>query len=121
MYREHGHRAAFFLVYIREAHPTDGWRMGLNDRAGIEIRDPRTYGERVKVAAQACSALKLTLPALVDGMDNVVNRQYAAWPDRVYVVNVDGRIVVKAAPGPRGFPEGIRAAREWLETFSPKP
>ena len=88
--------------------------MPRNEQQGINIKDPTTYDERVKVAEKACSALKLKLPCLVDGMDNAVNRAYAAWPDRIYVVDKDGKIAVKAGPGPGGFGQGLREAREWL-------
>ncbi len=33
--RRFGDKAEFFVVYIREAHPSDGWQMGANRR---EIR-----------------------------------------------------------------------------------
>ena len=28
-------RATFLMVYVREAHPTDGWQMESNDRVGV--------------------------------------------------------------------------------------
>jgi len=40
---------------------------------------------------------------LLDNMDNKTEQAYAAWPDRLYVVNTDGRIVYQSAPGPAGF------------------
>jgi type I thyroxine 5'-deiodinase len=47
--------------------------------------------------------LGLTLPALVDTPDDRVDRAYMGWPDRLYVIDVDGRIAYKSAPGPFGF------------------
>jgi hypothetical protein len=102
------------VVYIKEAHPSDGWAMPANERQGISIPDPKNYDERVKVADRACSTLRIKLPCLVDGMDNAVNRAYSAWPDRVYVVDRDGKIAVKAEQGPRGFGPGVEQTREWL-------
>ena len=32
LYRRYKDRATFVMVYVREAHPTDGWRMESNDR-----------------------------------------------------------------------------------------
>ena len=88
--------------------------MPQNEQRGISIKDPKTYDERVKVAETACSRLKIKLPCLVDGVDDRVNKAYAAWPDRVYVVDVNGKIAVKAEQGPRGFAPGVQEAREWL-------
>jgi len=102
------------MVYIKEAHPSDGWTMPANERQGISIRDPKNYDERVRVADKACSTLRIKLPCLVDGMDNAVNRAYSGWPDRVYVVGRDGKIAVKAEQGPRGFSPGVEQTREWL-------
>ena len=39
LYRRYKDRATFVMVYVREAHPTDGWRMESNDR-GSAWRPP---------------------------------------------------------------------------------
>lgn len=46
--------------------------------------------------------LNLTIPMLVDGMDDVVNQAFAAWPERIYIIN-GGRISYFGGPGPFGF------------------
>ena len=90
--------------------------MPANERRGISIKDPTSYAERVKVAEKACSVLKIKLPCLVDGMDNAVNEAYAAWPDRIYVVGINGRVAVAGGRGPGGFMPGLSEARSWLDT-----
>ncbi len=95
--------ADFYAVYIREAHPTDGWTMESNERAGIRVAQPRTPEERSRAAAQCCEALKVSMPLLVDGVGNEVGEAYAAFPDRLYVVDTDGRIAYKGGRGPFGF------------------
>ena len=50
MYERYKGRVEFLAVYVREAHPTDGWRMESNDRAGIPVRQPRSQRERNAVA-----------------------------------------------------------------------
>ena len=39
----------------------------------------------------------------MDKEDNKVNTAYAGWPDRMYVVGVDGKIAYQGGPGPGGF------------------
>ena len=52
------------------------------------------------------------MPTVLDRHDNAVNAAYAGWPDRLYVVGVDGRIAYKGGPGPGGFrPAEVEA---WL-------
>jgi len=43
------------------------------------------------------------MPILVDGMENAASIAFAAWPERIYVVGRDGRIIYSGAPGPYGF------------------
>ena len=50
LYQRYKDRATFVMVYVREAHPTDGWRMESNDRVGVTTAQPRTYDERAEVA-----------------------------------------------------------------------
>ena len=55
------------------------------------------------------------MPVLVDGMDNTVSIAFAAWPERIYVIGADGRIVYPGAPGPWGFdPDAARGSLEAL-------
>lgn len=101
---------AFLLVYIREAHPQDGWQVSANLQDNVIVTSPRTTGERTTVAKSCQLGLHLSLPMVTDGMDNAVEAAYASWPDRLYVVGADGRIAYKGAPGPGGFrPEEMRA------------
>ena len=93
----------FLGVYVREAHPTDGWRMESNDKAGISIAQPTTWVERKDVAAQCCSKLKMTMPLLVDALDDRVGHAYSGMPDRLYVIGRDGRVLYKGGRGPFGF------------------
>ena len=49
--KRYGDRAAFIVVYVREAHPTDGWRMTSNDRAGVALAQPQVWAEQAAAAA----------------------------------------------------------------------
>ena len=103
------------MIYIKEAHPNDGWVSPANVRQGISIKDPKQFDERAELAHQTCTLLKIKLPTLVDGMDDAVNKAYSAWPDRLYIVGADGNIALMGDQGPKGFKPSVEAAREWLE------
>jgi hypothetical protein len=100
MYKD---RAAFFVVYIREAHPSDAWQMAVNVKDNVVFTDPRTIGERTAVAESCVRKLGIRIPALVDDVGDGVEGAYAGWPDRLYVIGGDGRVKYKSAPGPYGF------------------
>jgi hypothetical protein len=101
------------MVYIREAHPTDGWQIGSNVRDRVLFKQPKSVAERTAVAQTMCTKLKIDLPCLLDGLDNKVGKAYSGWPDRLYFVGVDGKIIYKGGPGPRGFrPADLSASIE---------
>jgi hypothetical protein len=77
--------------------------MAANEKEGIKVLQPKTYEERVKVAGECLKDLKLTIPCLVDDMNNTAQKAYAGWPDRLYVISKDGKVAYKGEPGPRGF------------------
>ena len=43
------------------------------------------------------------MPAAIDGVDNAVASAYGGWPDRLYLIGSDGRIVFQGGEGPFGF------------------
>ena len=103
MYRKYGDKVAMYVVYIREAHPSDGWQMRKNERDGVLFKQPKSLMERIKVASSCQAGLKIDMPIIVDKMDNKAEKDYAAWPDRLYVIDLEGKIAYKSGPGPRGF------------------
>jgi len=102
-------RVNFLFVYIREAHPSDSnWA-----DPKVELKDPKSDEERSEAAKKCASALSMKIPSVVDGLDDGVNMKYCAWPERMYVIGLDGKIAYKGAPGPFGFkPKEARAALE---------
>ena len=97
----------FFLVYIKEAHAIDS--LAPSDFKGIE--DPITLEERNAVCLSAVADLNLPFEALLDDMENSVNRAYSAQPDRLYLVGKDGTVTYAGEKGPRGFdPDGWEKA-----------
>lgn len=103
MYAKYRGDVEFLVVYIREAHPTDGWQVPQNVREEILFVQPKSIDDRQQLAKQMCSTLKLSLPTVIDGLDDKVNQAYAAWPDRLYLVGRDGKIAFKGGMGPQGF------------------
>jgi hypothetical protein len=103
MHTRYKDRVQFVSVYIREAHPVEGWRMMSNDQVGITIKQPRTKTERDTVARECCSVLAMDMPLVVDGLDDRVGHLYSAMPDRLYIIDRAGRVAYKSGRGPRGF------------------
>ena len=100
----------FYAVYIMEAHPTDIWQMSSNIRDKVLFHSPRSEAERTSIADSCVRTLGIRFPAVIDGMDNRVEKGYTGWPDRLYFITTDGRIQFKTDPGPFGFhPQGLAA------------
>jgi type I thyroxine 5'-deiodinase len=57
----------------------------------------------VSVASACSTNLGIEFPALVDTIENTTEVAYTAWPDRLYVIDGDGRIAYKSEAGPFGF------------------
>jgi type I thyroxine 5'-deiodinase len=98
-------------VYIQEAHPSDIWQQRSNVKEGVVFATPRTEGDRVEIAESCVRTLGIRFPALIDGIDNAIERLYTGWPDRLMLIDIDGRLVFKSDPGPFGFkPSQLEAA-----------
>jgi hypothetical protein len=103
IYHRFRDRVAFFVVYVQEAHPTDGWQVDSNVQEGVLYRQHQTFDEREAVA-NACSLdLRMPLPILIEEMDNGIDEAYGAAPERLYVIGADGRVAYQGGAGPHFF------------------
>ena len=101
----------FELIYIREAHPADGWVSPTNLYEEIRYNQPKTYTERTEMAGVCQINLGLELPMLIDTIDNAAEEKYIAKPDRLFVIDGAGKIAFNGAHGPAGFdPDAWEAA-----------
>ena len=94
---------AFFIVYIREAHPEDGWVLADNRREEIAVVDPVSLDQRAEAADACALRLATRIPILLDDVDDTVALAYGGWPDRLYLIGRDGRVAFQGGEGPFGF------------------
>lgn len=113
IWERHRERVDFVVVYIREAHPEEGWVIQMNRDQRILVNDPTTDPERNAVASTCAIRLKIRMPVVVDKLDDAIARAYGALPDRLYLIGRGGRVAFQGGPGPFGFkPEALEAAIE---------
>jgi hypothetical protein len=106
LYQRYRDRANFLMIYVREAHPTDGWHMASNDRVQVKLPQPTDYAERAEVAQSCQRLLDFEMPFLVDTIDDRVGTLYSGMPSRMYVLDKEGRVAYKSGRGPFGFKPG---------------
>lgn len=103
IYRTYKDEVEFLAIYIREAHPDDGWRVEDNLKADIRIKEPVTDDERAEVAEICQIGMDLQMPMLIDSIDNDVEEKYIAIPMRLFLIARDGKIAYTGNEGPRGW------------------
>lgn len=103
MYQRYRNDVAFFVVYIGEAHPSDAWQLPSNIKDKVVYQSPTDAGERSALADICVIRLGIKLPALVDRFDDSTDKAYSGWPDRLFLIDRDGRLAYKGRPGPFGF------------------
>ena len=103
--------ADFVVVYIEEAHPTDGWAVPDN----VPISQHRTLEERLTAAALlTTSSHPANMTVVADTMSNELNLAYGAFPDRLYIIH-NGTVAYEGEPGPFRFRSEPVAS--WLQTY----
>uniref|UniRef100_A0A672HFS8 Iodothyronine deiodinase n=3 Tax=Salarias fasciatus TaxID=181472 RepID=A0A672HFS8_SALFA len=98
------------LVYVEEAHPSDGW---VSSDAPYQIRTHRCLEERLS-AARLMRAEAPGCPVVADSMDNSSNAAYGAYFHRLYVLQ-EGLVVYQGGRGPEGY--RITELRDWLDRY----
>lgn len=85
--------------------------MESNIRDKVVFASPRDAEERAAVAGICVRKLGLKFPAVLDEFGNSTERAYTGWPDRIYLIDSQGKIAYKSKAGPFGFkPDELAAA-----------
>jgi hypothetical protein len=86
--------------------------MKSNVKDDVCYAQPKNLEQRVAIANDFTKRLKFPLPFGIDDMSNAANDAYAAWPERIYIIDESGHIAYRGGMGPFNYkPE---EAREWL-------
>lgn len=99
--KEFADRANFIVIYTIEAHPKGDpspysgkeWVTPKNEQERILLPQPKSQAERATVAKSCIAKEKLTVPVVVDTMENTVWKAYGSAPNCAYVVDRGGKIV----------------------------
>jgi hypothetical protein len=100
---EYRNQAEFVIVYIKEAHPEDEWQLESNRTGNVVYTQPKTFAARLDLVSKFVEQMGVETPTLVDDIQNTAMACYAAWPERLYIIETDGTIAYKGDMGPSGF------------------
>ncbi len=117
IYDELKGRYQFVNIYIREAHPEDGWRLDINNEQGVIYNQPTTLDERAAVAKICVTKHNLKIPTALDNIDNDADLVYTAAPERLYILDSNGVVTYRSGRGPYD----MDAVEEWYQALNRQP
>ena len=94
------------------------------DRDDVCYKQPKNIEDRIAIANDFTKRYKFSVPFGIDEMSNAANDAYAAWPERLYIVDDSGHISYKGGNGPFKYdPKEVRAwlAQRYGEVKHPEP
>ncbi len=109
---EFGARVHFLIVYTREPFPSDAAPVERNKDDEIYVDQPKDYAGRTALAKEVRTRLRITIPILIDTMDDQTVKAYGGFPNGAVVIDKDGKI---AACQQWTNPDSLRAEIEQAE------
>jgi len=79
-----GKGVSFFLLYTRESHPAE------NYPAHSSFEQKLAYARDLKRLEN------IQIPILVDHLDGRIHRAYGVWPNALFVIHKDGRLIFRS-------------------------
>jgi type I thyroxine 5'-deiodinase len=77
--------------------------MQSNIKDNVVFASPKTEDDRAFIAGACVRKLGIEFPAVLDEFGNSTEQAYTGWPDRIYLIDSQGRVAYKSRPGPFGF------------------
>ncbi len=101
LYQAYKNQVEFRFIYVAEAHPGARVWVEKDGKGSFKyLEQTHSPRERSEIADICTKSLTLTIPTLVDQVDNAVARAYGALPVRLVVVHRDGRIAYEGSAEP---------------------
>ena len=82
--RDFADSAAFFTVWVREAH------------SGGNYPQPEDVATRERYARDFCAADHTSIPVIVDDMEGSLHAHLGFFPNAVYIIDARGRVAYRA-------------------------
>jgi peroxiredoxin len=79
-----GRGVSFFLLYTRESHPAENYSAH------------RSLEQKIAYARQLQELEKVEFPVIVDHLDGRIHRAYGVWPNALFVIHKDGRLIFRS-------------------------
>lgn len=86
--------------------------MKSNVKDDVCYAQPKTLEQRVTIAQDFTKRFKFPLPFGIDEMGNAADSAYAAWPERLYVIDQTGHVAYRGGMGPFNYKPA--EVRDWL-------
>jgi peroxiredoxin len=75
---------SFFLLYTRESHPAENYAAH------------NSFEQKLAYARDLKRLENIQFPILVDHLDGGIHRAYGAWPNALFVIDKDGRLIFRS-------------------------
>jgi alkyl hydroperoxide reductase subunit AhpC len=75
---------SFLLLYARESHPAENYAA----HSSLE--------QKIAYARDLQRLENVSFPIIVDGLDGSIHRAYGAWPNALFVIDKDGRLIFRS-------------------------
>ena len=75
---------SFFLLYTRESHPAENYSAH------------QSFEQKLNYARDLQRLENVQFPILVDHLDGRIHRAYGVWPNALFVIHKDGRLVFRS-------------------------
>ena len=73
------------------------------DKDDVCYVQPKNLNDRIAIANDFTKRFKYPVPFGIDEMTNAANDAYAAWPERLYIIDESGQISYKGGNGPFNY------------------
>jgi len=95
--------ANFAVVYLEEAHPTDGW---MYDAVDLKVAQHTSIHARINCSdvmrGKLDEAGAVEVPLYVDTMGNTAAAAFGALPERLVII-MDGKVTFVGGKGPMDY------------------